>query len=76
MKRKVKKWMGPVAAKIRKSGHSGKLRRKLHVKAGQKIPAKKLAKAAHSGDPTERKEAALAKVFKRANKKRAARKRG
>ena len=74
-KHKVEKWMGAVSDKIEKSGHKGKLRRKLHVKAGQKIPAKKLAKAEHSSDPTERKEANLAKVFKKANHKKMERKR-
>lgn len=43
----------------------GALRKSLHVKKGEKIPAKKLAKAAHSSDPKMRKRAALAKTFKK-----------
>lgn len=43
----------------------GKLHRRLHVPEGEKIPAKKLTKAAHSSDPTLRKEVALARVGKR-----------
>lgn len=44
--------------------HPGALHKSLHVKEGQKIPAKKLAKAAHSKNPTTRKRAALAKTLK------------
>lgn len=42
----------------------GKLHRKLGVPEGEKIPAKKLAKAAKSKSPTLRKEVALAKTLK------------
>lgn len=42
----------------------GALHRNLGVPAGEKIPAKKLAKAAHSDSPRIRKEAALAKTLK------------
>lgn len=42
----------------------GALHEKLHVPKGQKIPAKKLAKAEHSRNPTERKEANLAATLK------------
>jgi len=42
----------------------GALHRKLGVPEGEKIPAKKLAKAEHSKNPTERKEADLAKTLK------------
>lgn len=42
----------------------GALRKKLGVKEGEKIPAKKLAKAAHSKNPTTRKQANLAKTLK------------
>lgn len=49
--------------------HPGKLHRRLHVPEGEKIPAKKLAKAAHSSDPSLRKEVALARVGKRTAKK-------
>jgi hypothetical protein len=44
--------------------NKGALHRKLGVPEGEKIPAKKLAKAAHSNNPTERKEANLAKTLK------------
>jgi hypothetical protein len=44
--------------------NKGALHKKLGVPAGQKIPAKKLAAAAKSRNPTERKEAALAKTLK------------
>jgi hypothetical protein len=44
--------------------HPGALHRQLHVPAGEKIPAKKLAKAEHSEDPTLRKRASLARVLK------------
>lgn len=42
----------------------GALHRELGVPAGQKIPAAKLEKAAHSSNPTERKRANLAKTLK------------
>ena len=42
----------------------GKLHRELGVKEGQKIPAKKLAKAEKSKNPTIKKEANLAKTLK------------
>lgn len=45
--------------------HPGALHRSLHVPAGQKIPAKKLAKAAHSDNPTLRHRVALAKTLKK-----------
>jgi hypothetical protein len=44
--------------------HPGALHKKLHVPEGEKIPAKKLVKAEHSSNPTERKEADLAKTLK------------
>ena len=44
--------------------HPGALHRALHVPEGEKIPAKKLAKAAHSSNPTMRRRAALAKTLK------------
>ena len=43
--------------------HPGALHKELHVPAGQKIPANKLAKASHSTNPTERKRAILAKTL-------------
>lgn len=45
--------------------HPGALHRELHVPEGEKIPAKKLAKAAHSDNPKLRKQANLAKTLKR-----------
>jgi hypothetical protein len=48
--------------------HPGKLHKELAVKKGEKIPAKKLAKAAKSKSPTIRKEAALAKTLKKLHK--------
>ena len=45
--------------------NKGALHRKLGVPEGEKIPAKKLAQAAHSSNPTERKEANLAKTLKK-----------
>lgn len=52
------KWIQ--SAHIRK----GALHRQLGVPEGQPIPAKKLAKAAHSDNPTLRRRAALAKTLK------------
>ena len=49
--------------------HPGKLHRELGVPEGKKIPAKKMAKAAHSKSPTIRKEVALAKTLKKMHKK-------
>jgi hypothetical protein len=49
--------------------NKGALHHKLGVPSGQKIPAKKLAAAAKSKDPKERKEAALAKTLKGFRKK-------
>lgn len=50
--------------------HPGKLHRELGVPEGKKIPAKKLAKAEHSKNPTIRKEANLAKTLKGLRKKK------
>lgn len=47
----------------------GALHRELGVPAGKKIPAKKLAKAEHSSNPTERKRANLAKTLGKMRKK-------
>jgi hypothetical protein len=44
--------------------HKGALHKSLGVPAGKKIPAKKLAKAAHSSNPTTRRRVALAKTLK------------
>jgi hypothetical protein len=46
----------------------GALRASLHVKKGEKIPAKKLEKAAHSSNPKTRKRAVLAKTLKKLHK--------
>ena len=43
--------------------HPGALHRELHVPEGQKIPEKKLMKAEHSDNPTERKRAHLAETL-------------
>ena len=51
--------------------HKGALHKSLHVPAGEKIPAKKLAKAEHSSNPKLAKRAHLAETLKhlhRANK--------
>lgn len=42
----------------------GALHRELHVPEGEAIPAKKLAKAEHSSNPTLRRRANLAKTLK------------
>lgn len=43
----------------------GALHKELGVPKGEKIPAKKLEKAAHSSNPKERKRANLAKTLKK-----------
>lgn len=48
--------------------HPGALRKQLHAKAGQNIPASKLKKAAHSKNPTLRKRAVLARTLKKLSK--------
>lgn len=45
--------------------HPGALHRELGVPQGEKIPAKKIAKAAHSSNPTLAKRARLAEVLKK-----------
>jgi hypothetical protein len=45
--------------------HPGALHKQLHVPAGEKIPAKKLEKAAHSTNPTLAKRAHLAQTLKK-----------
>lgn len=49
--------------------HPGALRKSLHVKKGEKIPASKLKKAEHSKNPTLRKRAVLAETLKKMHKK-------
>jgi len=51
-----------------KPQNRGKLHAKLGVPQNQKIPAKKLAKAAASSSPAERKEAVFAENAKKWNK--------
>lgn len=48
--------------------HKGKLHKELGVPQGEKIPAKKMAKAAKSKNPTIRKEVSLAKTLKKMKK--------
>jgi len=48
--------------------HPGALRKSLHVKEGENIPAKKLEKAEHSKNPTLRKRAVLAGTLKKMHK--------
>lgn len=55
----AKKW---ISKAIR---HPGALHRSLGVPQGQKIPASKIAKAAHSSNPTLRRRANLARTLKR-----------
>lgn len=50
--------------------HPGKLHRELGVPEGEKIPAKKMAKAAKSKSPTIKKEAKLAKTLGKLRKKK------
>ena len=54
-----KHWMQGVAEHM----HKGALHRELGVPEGEKIPAKKMAKAAHSSNPKIRKQVGLAKAF-------------
>jgi hypothetical protein len=49
--------------------HPGALHKELGVKQGEKIPAKKLAKAAKSGSPKEKRQVALAKTLSKMRKK-------
>jgi len=49
--------------------HPGALRKSLHVKEGEKIPASKLKKAEHSKNPTTRRRANLAETLKDMHKK-------
>ena len=44
--------------------HPGSLHRALHVPQGQKIPAAKMEKAAHSGSAAIKRKVALAKTLK------------
>lgn len=48
--------------------HPGSLRKALHVKKGEKIPAKKLEKATHSKNKSLAKKANLAKTLSKMSK--------
>lgn len=48
--------------------HPGELRKELHVKKGEKIPAKKLEQATHSKNKKLAKRANLAKTLKKLHK--------
>lgn len=56
------KW---IAGAIKKPGA---LRKSLHIKKGEKIPASKLKKAEHSKNPTTKKRAVLAETLKKTHK--------
>ena len=49
--------------------HPGALHKELHVKQGDKIPQKKLEKAAHSKNPVEAKRARFAETLEKMHKK-------
>lgn len=59
----AKKW---IAGAIK---HPGALHRELGVPEGEKIPAKKMAKAAKSGSPLVKKRVALARTLGKMHKK-------
>lgn len=63
---KDKKWIQKALPK----SSEGKLRKKLNVKKGKDIPAKKLNKALNSKNETTRKQAQLAKTLKSFSKKK------
>jgi len=48
--------------------HPGALRKSLHVKEGENIPASKLQKAEHSKNPLLKKRAVLAETLKKMHK--------
>lgn len=50
-------------------GHKGKLHRELGIPEGQKIPAKRLAKAARSKNPEVKRDAKRAETMKKWGKK-------
>lgn len=59
----AEKWIQKMGMK------KGKLHRELGVPEGEKIPAKKMARAAKSKSPTIRKEVSLAKTLGKMRKK-------
>lgn len=62
-KKKDGHWMEKAFSK-----NKGKLHKELGVPEGNKIPAKKLNKAAKSSNPTLKKEAVLARTAKRVSR--------
>lgn len=64
MSEKDGKWISKAVGKGK-----GNLHKNLGVPAGEKIPAKKMSKAAHSKSPKIRKEVALAKTLKSFHRK-------
>lgn len=48
----------------------GALRKSLHVRKGQKIPARKLQQALHSRNPKLRRRAALAKTLRKLGRRK------
>jgi len=66
LRRNYRKWRRNMANWIAKAvgKNPGKLHRELGVPKGEKIPAKKMAKAAKSKSPTIRKEVQLARTLK------------
>jgi hypothetical protein len=64
MAKKDPRWIQKATAK-----NKGALRRQAGVKAGEKIPVKKLNKLAKSKNPTTRKRANLAKTLRKIRKK-------
>jgi hypothetical protein len=60
MANKPKNW---IKKALSKKGSKGALHRELGVPEGKKIPAKKMAKAAHSENPRMRKQVNLARTL-------------
>jgi hypothetical protein len=62
---KKEKWIQKAIPK----SHKGNLKQELNVPEGEKIPAKKMAKAAKSKNPKIRKQVVLAKTLSKMKKK-------
>lgn len=58
-----------MAKDFKPGGHKGKLHRELGIPEGQKIPAKRLAKAARSKNPEVKRDAKRAETMKKWGKK-------
>lgn len=72
----AKGWMQKESEREVAAGTKGSLRKALHVKDGDKIPAKKLKKAEHSKNLKLKRKAVMAENFAKARKgKRTSRKR-